>query len=93
MSKWRIGDVTVTKIVELEVTGGSRFILPQATREAIQPIAWLSPLWHGVEMCRSWVSGTHMTALAAVGHTAYLLVYVVVGALLMRRVLAKRLFA
>src|SRR3984957_10855644 len=39
----RIGDVTVTKIVELEVTGGSRFILPQATREAIQPIAWLRP--------------------------------------------------
>ena len=41
--QWRIGDVTVTKIVELEVTGGSRFILPQATREAIQPIAWLRP--------------------------------------------------
>jgi hypothetical protein len=31
MQKWRIGRVTVTKIVELEVTGGSRFILPQAT--------------------------------------------------------------
>jgi hypothetical protein len=43
MSRWRIGDVTVTKVVELEVTGGSRFILPQATREAIQPIAWLRP--------------------------------------------------
>ena len=41
--QWRIGDVTVTKIVELEVTGGSRFILPQATREAILPIAWLRP--------------------------------------------------
>ena len=41
--KWRIGEVTITKIVELEVTGGSRFILPQATREAIQPIAWLRP--------------------------------------------------
>ena len=41
--KWRIGGVTVTKIVELEVTGGSRFILPQATREAILPIAWLFP--------------------------------------------------
>ena len=41
--QWRIGDVTVTKVVELEVTGGSRFILPQATREAIQPIAWLRP--------------------------------------------------
>ncbi len=26
--KWQIGDVTVTKIVEIETTGGSRFILP-----------------------------------------------------------------
>jgi glyoxylase-like metal-dependent hydrolase (beta-lactamase superfamily II) len=41
--KWRIGRVTVTKIVELEVTGGSRFLLPQATREAILPIGWLQP--------------------------------------------------
>ncbi len=43
MSKWRIGDVTVTKIVELEMTGGTRFLLPQATPEAILPIAWLRP--------------------------------------------------
>jgi glyoxylase-like metal-dependent hydrolase (beta-lactamase superfamily II) len=43
MQKWRIGRVTVTKIVELEVTGGSRFILPQATYEEILPIAWLQP--------------------------------------------------
>jgi glyoxylase-like metal-dependent hydrolase (beta-lactamase superfamily II) len=41
--KWQIGKVTVTKIVELEVTGGSRFILPQATYDEIQPIAWLQP--------------------------------------------------
>src|SRR5579883_1925712 len=41
--KWRIGKVTVTKIVELEATGGSRFLLPQATREAVLPIAWLFP--------------------------------------------------
>ena len=41
--QWRIGDVTVTKVVELEVTGGSRFILPQATYEAVLPIAWLQP--------------------------------------------------
>ena len=41
--KWRIGDVTVTKIVELETTGGSRFILPEATAEATKPIAWLIP--------------------------------------------------
>ncbi|HTV90500.1 MAG TPA: MBL fold metallo-hydrolase [Stellaceae bacterium] len=41
--KWRVGEVTVTKIVELEVTGGSRFLLPQATYEEILPIAWLRP--------------------------------------------------
>jgi glyoxylase-like metal-dependent hydrolase (beta-lactamase superfamily II) len=41
--KWQVGAVTVTKIVELEVTGGSRFILPQATPEAIMPIGWLQP--------------------------------------------------
>jgi glyoxylase-like metal-dependent hydrolase (beta-lactamase superfamily II) len=43
MQKWRIGKVTVTKIVEMEVTGGSRFILPQATYEEILPISWLQP--------------------------------------------------
>jgi glyoxylase-like metal-dependent hydrolase (beta-lactamase superfamily II) len=41
--KWVVGDVSVTKIVELEMTGGSRFLLPQATREEILPIAWLRP--------------------------------------------------
>src|SRR5436190_21889273 len=43
MQKWRIGKVTVTKIVELEVTGGSRFILPQAIYEEILPIEWMQP--------------------------------------------------
>jgi glyoxylase-like metal-dependent hydrolase (beta-lactamase superfamily II) len=41
--KWVIGDVTVTKIVELEMTGGSRFLLPQATPQEVLPIAWLQP--------------------------------------------------
>jgi len=41
--KWRIGAVQVTKIIELEVTGGSRFLLPQATPEAVLPIGWLRP--------------------------------------------------
>ena len=43
MQKWRVGKVAVTKIVEMEVTGGSRFILPQATYEEILPITWLQP--------------------------------------------------
>ncbi|MFL6652186.1 MAG: MBL fold metallo-hydrolase [Sulfurifustaceae bacterium] len=43
MLKWRIGDVTVTKVVELDIAGGTRFILPQATREAAKAIPWLYP--------------------------------------------------
>ncbi len=41
--KWHIGGVTVTKVVELEFTGGTRFILPQATRDAVRGIDWLKP--------------------------------------------------
>ncbi|MGA8759305.1 MAG: MBL fold metallo-hydrolase [Stellaceae bacterium] len=40
---WQIGRVKITKIVELEVTGGSRFLLPQATYDKIRPITWLHP--------------------------------------------------
>lgn len=47
--RWTIGRVTVTKVTEMEVTGGSRFLLPQATREAILPIAWLRPRFADAE--------------------------------------------
>ena len=43
MTSWKIGDVKVTKIVELEMAGGTRFLLPQATREAALQIEWLAP--------------------------------------------------
>lgn len=43
MHTWRIGDVTVTKTVELEMTGGSRFILPDATPEACRALTWMKP--------------------------------------------------
>jgi glyoxylase-like metal-dependent hydrolase (beta-lactamase superfamily II) len=43
MSRWKIGDVTITRVIELEMTGGTRFILPDALRDAVKPIAWLRP--------------------------------------------------
>jgi glyoxylase-like metal-dependent hydrolase (beta-lactamase superfamily II) len=43
MLQWRIGDVKVTRIVEIEAIGGTRFVLPQATPEVIQGIGWLQP--------------------------------------------------
>lgn len=43
MTRWRIGDVSVTKVLELEATGGSRFILPDATPDVVRSHGWLQP--------------------------------------------------
>ncbi len=43
MNVWQIGEVKVSRVVEMEVTGGSKFILPDATRDACKPISWLKP--------------------------------------------------
>ena len=43
MNQWQIGDVKITRIIEMEVAGGSRFILPDATREACLPLTWMAP--------------------------------------------------
>ena len=40
---WQVGQVKITRVVELEVTGGSRFILPDATRNACLPLTWMHP--------------------------------------------------
>ncbi|MEG9861537.1 MAG: MBL fold metallo-hydrolase [Parvularculales bacterium] len=42
--RWTIGDVTITKIVEMEIkAGGLDALLPDATPEALKPISWLHP--------------------------------------------------
>jgi glyoxylase-like metal-dependent hydrolase (beta-lactamase superfamily II) len=43
MQKWKIGDVTVTKIVEMETVGGAGWILPDATPELCRDMEWLKP--------------------------------------------------
>ncbi|MBN8908828.1 MAG: MBL fold metallo-hydrolase, partial [Rhodospirillales bacterium] len=40
---WKIGKVKITKVVELETVGSTRFILPLATNEEIQKLPWLIP--------------------------------------------------
>lgn len=40
---WTVGRVKISKVVEIASTGGSRFILPQATSEENQKISWLAP--------------------------------------------------
>lgn len=43
MNQWQVGKIKITRIMEMEIAGGTRFILPEATREACQPIEWLKP--------------------------------------------------
>jgi glyoxylase-like metal-dependent hydrolase (beta-lactamase superfamily II) len=43
LKKWKIGDVTVTKIVEMETVGGASWILPDAKPAACRDIEWLKP--------------------------------------------------
>ena len=40
---WNVGRVKITKIVELETVGSTRFILPLASNEEIRKLPWLIP--------------------------------------------------
>lgn len=42
-NQWQVGRVRITRVVELEIAGGSRFILPDATPEACREIGWMAP--------------------------------------------------
>lgn len=43
MNHWQIGTVKISRILELEITGGSRFLLPDATRDAVKHMDWMKP--------------------------------------------------
>jgi len=58
----------------------------------LQPLAWLSPLWHGVDLCRGLMLGTIGENLPlALIHVGVLLAFTVVGALLAFRTFENRL--
>jgi lipooligosaccharide transport system permease protein len=56
----------------------------------MQPVAWVTPLWHGVELCRDAAMGTAPGWIGAV-HLAVLLLYIGVGWVLARASFTRRL--
>jgi lipooligosaccharide transport system permease protein len=57
------------------------------------PLEWLAyatPLWHGVELCRMFTLGD-VSVLRALGHAGYLLLFVVIGFAWAQRTYAERL--
>jgi lipooligosaccharide transport system permease protein len=57
---------------------------------ALQWIAYATPLWHGVDLCRGLILGT-AGSFAAVGHVAYLLAFIAGGLAVGRVTYARRL--
>lgn len=56
----------------------------------LQPVAWATPLWHGVELCRGAVLGT-LGAAEGLLHVAVLGAFAALGFVLARRNFARRL--
>ncbi|WP_181783839.1 ABC transporter permease [Pseudonocardia pini] len=80
------------RFVVLPMTLFSGTFFPIANLPAwVQPLAWVSPLWHGTELAR-WAAGVGPAGAGAVlGHVAYLLVLLGVGIALSVRLFVRRL--
>lgn len=77
-------------ITPLFLFGGAFYPIEQLP-DAVQPIAWVTPLWHGVELCRGFALGT-LAVGEGVLHVSVLVAFVVVGALACHRSFSRRLF-
>jgi lipooligosaccharide transport system permease protein len=76
-------------VVPVSLFSGVFFPISQLP-PVIRPLAWLSPLWHGVELCRGLTLGT-LSWWPSLGHAAYLLLWTVGGFLLSWRIFGRRL--
>ncbi len=43
LQRWKVGDVTITKVVEIEMATPATWLLPDATEEKLAGVAWLRP--------------------------------------------------
>lgn len=76
-------------IVPMFLFSGTFFPISQLPL-GFELIAYVTPIWHGVELCRMLTLGT-VELWAALGHTAYLLAWTLVGFELARRSYRRRL--
>ena len=78
-------------IIPLFLFGGAFFPVSQLPNW-LEPVAKVTPLWHGVELCRNSVHG-RLGFAEALGHCAVLSGFALTGWLFSRRSFAKRLAA
>ncbi len=98
MMAWAIGLERMTAFVSVQrfliapmfLFSGTFFPVSQLP-DVVEPLAYLTPLWHGVRLTRSLALGEDVVSLANLGHIAVLSIVAVVGALLAVRAHKKRL--
>lgn len=76
-------------IIPLFLFGGAFYPVSQLP-DWLEPVARITPLWHGVQLCRGAVHG-RLGVADAVGHCAFLLAIALAGWFLGRIAFAKRL--
>jgi lipooligosaccharide transport system permease protein len=86
---YSIANIMRFGIVPLFLFSGTFFPVEQLP-DWIEPLAYATPLWHGVALCRSLSLGD-ATALGALGHVAYMAAFVAAGAVLAVRSFERRL--
>jgi len=76
-------------VVPMFLFAGTFFPIDQLPG-ALQPVAWATPLWHATALCRDLALETARW-LPSLGHLAYLLLWLVIGAWLALRSYSRRL--
>ena len=77
-------------ITPMFLFGGAFYPIEQLP-DLLEPVAWITPLWHGVELTRGSVLGGLDTEMAFL-HIGVLVAFVVIGTLFARRTFTRRLF-
>ena len=75
-------------ILPLYMFSGTFFAIAQLPGW-LRPLVYASPLWHGIDLCRSSASVRHLARSAL--HVAYLLLFFVGGLVIARRTYRQRL--
>jgi lipooligosaccharide transport system permease protein len=78
-------------VLPLFLFSGTFFPISQLP-PALQKVAWLSPLWHGVELARAATTG-QFDALPDLGHVLFLTACIAIGGVLGVRTFTRRLSA
>jgi len=78
-------------MMPLMLFSGTFFPLSQLP-EGLRAVAYATPLWHGVALCRALSLGSGLSLLGALGHVAYLAVLAAIGIWAAGRTYRRRLY-